>query len=145
MSDLILVDGDAVNFDSAFTPAVVIVKPGKLSAGGEALLNGKKVCVAGDEKNVSVPGCQYTSPPFVTKPGTGTLKIMSLTTGQIALNSKSGNKALLLKGNKFIAKFEVQEPAQFIPPTPAPVQNDPITMYMGQGSFETTNQKFKGS
>ena len=64
MPDFILVEGDKANFLPAFGAAVVVVKPGDLKGSGPATLNGKKVCVDGDEKNVSVPGCIYMTPQY---------------------------------------------------------------------------------
>jgi len=144
MADLILIDGDQVIFDAAFPPANVVVKPGKFSGSGPATLNGKKICVDGDEKNVSVPGCTYMTPIY-SIPGTGTLKIQSLAPNQKATERSTGGKKVLLKGAKFIAAFEVQSPAQFQPPGPNPPQADQMKQYVGTGSFETTNQKVKGT
>lgn len=144
MADLILIDGDQVIFDTAFPPANVVVQPGKFSATGGATLNGKKICVDGDEKKVSVPGCTYVTPIY-SIPGTGTLKIQSLAPNQKALKTATGGKKVLLKGAKFIAKFEVQSPAQFQPPGPNPPQPDQMKQYVGSGSFETTNQKLNGT
>lgn len=144
MPDTILIDGDTVNFDAAFPPGSVVVKPGKLAAKGEATVNGKKMCVEGDEKNVSVPGCMYTTPIF-SIPGTGTLKINSLAPNQKAMKTATGGKKVLLKGAKFIAVFEVQSPAKFQPPGTSPPQQDPMKKYMGTGSFVSTNQKTKGT
>jgi hypothetical protein len=41
----------------AFTPATVIVQPGKLEGSGPATVGGNKICVDGDESKVSVAGC----------------------------------------------------------------------------------------
>jgi hypothetical protein len=142
MADLVLLDGDIVMFDAMFAPASVVVQPGKMAAKGKATCNGKKICIDGDEKSVSVPGCIYTTPVF-TIPGTGTLKIANLAPNQKAMKSSDSGKKILIKGAKFIAQFEVQTPAQFQPPAPAPPQQDPMKKYMGTGSFQTTNQKLK--
>ena len=142
MPDYILIDGDIVQFMPAFGAAVVTVQPGKLQGSGPATLNGKKVCVAGDETKVSVPGCPYISGAF-SVPGVGTLKIMSLAPNQKALKTKSGKKPVLLKGANFIAQFQVATPAQMPPPASTP---DPAPLYPGgSGSFTTTNTKFKGA
>jgi len=42
----------------------VIVKPGDLQGSGPGDPAGEKVCVDGDEKNVSVPGCPYMTPQY---------------------------------------------------------------------------------
>lgn len=142
MPDFILIQGDLVNFDPAFAAATVVVQPGTLAGSGKATLTGKKLCVDGDESKVSVAGCAYTSPPFMV-PGVGTLKIKQLAPNQKAMKTTSGKKKVLLKGAKFIAVFEVQTKAQLI--TPSGTQQDPLTQYPGTGSFQTFNQKFKGT
>ena len=138
MLDLIIYDGDIANFIPAFGPAIVVVQPGQMKASGPATLSGKKICLEGDESKVSVPGCMYMAGPFAI-PGTGTLKIASLAPNQKTVKTKHQGKAIIIKGAMFIAKFEVQSPAQ--QPTPAGPIPDPTPMYSGQGSFITTNTK----
>jgi hypothetical protein len=143
MADFILIDGDKAIFQPNFTAAVVVVRPGTLQASGPSTFNGKKVCVAGDESKVEVPGCMYTTPSF-SIPGTGTLKIAALAANQKAQDTKSGDKPVLLKGGQFIAKFEVQSPAQQ-PAPPGPPVPDPTPQYPGTGTFLTTNAKYQGT
>lgn len=97
MPDYVLLDGDKANFMPAFGAAIVVVRPGDLKGSGPATLNGKKLCIDGDEKNVSVPGCVYMTPQY-SIPGTGTLKIAALAANQKAQKTKTGGKAVLLKG-----------------------------------------------
>lgn len=144
MPDFILIEGDKANFMPNFGPATVVVKPGDLKGSGPATIGGKKICVAGDEAKVSVPGCMYMTPQY-SIPGTGTLKINSLAPNQKAMKTKTGGKQVLLKGGNFIAKFEVQSPAKQPPPGPGSPIPDATPMYTGQGSFITTNVKFKGA
>ncbi len=144
MPDFILVEGDKANFLPAFGAAVVVVKPGDLKGSGPATLNGKKVCVDGDEKDVSVPGCTYMTPQY-SIPGTGTLKIAALAGNQKAQKTQTGGKAVLLKGASFTAKFEVQSPAKQPPPGPGPPIPDATPQYSGNGMFITTNMKFQGT
>ena len=145
MSDFILINGDKANFNPTFGLATVVVKPGDLKASGKASLKGKKVCVDGDEKKVSVPGCMYTTPIY-SIPGTGTLKIATLGGDQKAKKTNSTGKAMLLKGSTFTAKFEVQNPAKKPPSTVGdPPIPDTTTQYSGMGNFVTTNTKWKGS
>jgi hypothetical protein len=144
MPDFIMIDGDMANFLPTFGAAVVVVQPGSLKGSGPATLNGKKVCVEGDEKNVSVPGCTYMTPQY-SIPGTGTLKIADLAPNQKAKKTKTGGKAVMLKGGSFTAKFEVQSPAQQPPPGPGPPIPDATPQYSGNGMFITTNMKFQGS
>lgn len=144
MEDFILIDGDTVTFLPSFGAATVVPQPGTLSASGPATLNGKKVCVDGDESKVSVAGCTYMTPQY-SIPGTGTLKIASLAGDQKATKTNTGGKAVLLKGKTFTAKFEVQSPAMQPPPGPGSPIPDSTPQYSGSGMFVTTNTLFKGT
>jgi hypothetical protein len=141
MPDFILIDGDKAVFMPTFGLAIVIVRPGDLKASGPATHKGKKLAVDGDEKKVEVPGCMYTAGPYAI-PGVGTLKINALAGDQKAKKTNTGGKAVLLKGSLFIAKFEVQTPAQIPPPASV---SDATPQYPGQGQFVTTNVMYKGS
>lgn len=142
MSDFILIDGDPVIFFPTFGVAIVVVQPGAMRGSGPGTINGIKICVEGDEQNVSVPNCVYMTPQY-SIPGMGTLKISSLAADQKAGKTRSGSKTVLLKGNTFTARFEVQSPAQQ-PAAAAPIP-DPVPLYMGSGSFVSTNEKIRGS
>ena len=142
MADYLLLDGDKAIFTPSFGAATVVVQPGTLTASGPATVNGKKVCVAGDEKSVSVAGCSYMTPSHPI-PGTGTLEIASLAGDQTAQKTKSGSTLVLLVGSSFTAKFSVQSPAQQ-PAPPGPPVPDSTPQYSGTGTFTTTNTKFKG-
>lgn len=143
MSDYILIDGDIVSFMPNFGVAVVVAQPGNLKGSGPATLNGKRICVDGDEKEVAVPGCVYMTPQYCI-PGTGTLKIDTLAGDQKATKTKTGGKTVLLKGGTFTAKFEVQSPAQ--QPTPGGPVPDSTPQYAGgTGIFNTLNSKFQGT
>ncbi len=142
MPDFILLDGDTVNFMPNFGIAVVVVQPGKLKGSGPATISGKKICVDGDEKSVSVPNCIYMTSQY-SIPGTGTLKIAALAKNQRAKKTKTGGELALLKGSTFTAKFEVQNPAKQ-PTSNVPVP-DTTLHYSGNGSFITTNMKCQGS
>lgn len=144
MPDFILVEGDKANFLPTFGAAIVVVKPGDLKGSGPATFNGKKLCIDGDEKDVSVAGCTYMTPQY-SIPGTGTLTIASLAGDQKAKKTNTGGKALLLKGSMFTAKFEVQSPAKQPPPGPGAPIPDATPQYSGNGTFVTTNTKFQGS
>ena len=69
MGDFVLIDGDQAVFLPAFGAATVVVQPGRLTGSGPMKVTGKAACVDGDEKSVSVPGCMYIAPPYVS-PGT---------------------------------------------------------------------------
>lgn len=144
MSDYILIDTDKANFDPSFGAATVVVRPGDVQGSGPATLAGKNFCVEGDESSVSVSGCMYMTPQY-SIPGTGTLSIDSLAGDQTAQKTKTGGKAVLLKGSSFNAKFEVQSPAQQPPPGPGSPIPDSTPQYSGTGSFITTNSKLKGT
>ena len=144
MGDYILIDTDKASFMPSFGAATVVVRPGDLRGSGPATLDGKKYCVEGDEASVSVPGCMYMTPQY-SIPGTGTLSIDSLAGDQTAQKTKTGGKAVLLKGSSFTAKFEVQSPAQQPPPAAGSPIPDSTTQYSGSGSFITTNTKLKGT
>lgn len=136
MGDKVLIDGDTVLFLPMFSPAIVVVQPGRIPGSGPASIGGKKICVDGDEAQVSVPGCSYMTPSHPI-PGVGTLKIASLAPDQTAKQAKTGGKPLLLKGGMFTAKFEVQSPAQ--QPTAAGPVPDATPQYSGQGQFLPSN------
>jgi hypothetical protein len=144
LPDFILIEGDKANFLPNFGAAIVVVQPGNLTGSGPATLTGKKICVDGDEKNVSVPGCNYVTPQY-SIPGTGTLKIDALAADQKAKKTQTGGKPVLLKGSSFTAKFEVQSPAKQPPTGPGSPIPDGTPQYSGSGMFITTNTKFQGS
>lgn len=139
MADYVLLDGDLVLFTPSFGAATVVVQPGTLIASGPATVNGKKVCVAGDEKSVSVAGCSYITPSHPI-PGTGTLEIAALAGDQTAGKTRSGGAPVLLVGGRFQAAFVVQAPAK----QPQPPLPDPTPRYVGSGTFVTTNTKLRG-
>jgi hypothetical protein len=144
VTDFILLEGDKANFLPTFGAAIVVVQPGTLQGSGPGTISGKKICVDGDEKNVSVPGCSYITPQY-SIPGTGTLKIAALAGNQKASKTNTGGKAVLLKGGTFTATFEVQTPAQQPPPGPGAPIPDTTTQYSGNGMFITTNIKVQGT
>jgi hypothetical protein len=144
MSDFILIEGDIVAFDPVFGLATVVVMPGQLAGHGAAMVQGKKMSVLGDEKEVSVAGCNYIT-AIHTIPGVGTLTINSLTPDQIAQKTYTADKNVLLKGSQFIAKFSVQAPAQQPPPGPSPPIPDTTFEYVGTGRFINTNVSVQGS
>lgn len=141
MSDFIIVNGDKANFFPTFGAAVVVVQPGIMVGTGHGTLNGKSVCIEGDEQDVSVPGCMYMT-PVCSIPGTGTLKIAALGSDQVGQKTTDGKTAVILKGSTFTAKFEVQSPAQMPATPPVP---DATPQYSGKGVFITSNTKFLGT
>jgi hypothetical protein len=139
--DYALVDGDQAVFLPSFGAAIVVVRPGTLRGSGATTLNGRKLCVVGDEAGVSVPGCLYMTPSCPI-PGSGTLAIAGLASDQRAQAANTGQVLLLLVGGQFEARFSVQQPALQPTASGSPVP-DPVTQYSGFGRFTTTNSKIR--
>ncbi|MEH1804411.1 hypothetical protein [Nostoc sp.] len=144
MLDFILISGDRAIFNPIFGKAIVVVRPGFLTGTGIPTVNKKNICIDGDEKKVIVPGCSYTSPPFVI-PGMGILSIQSLAANQKSKKVKSKGKVVLLKGNTFKAKFQVMVPATQPTIPPIPPEPDTTLQYSGTGTFMTTNFRAKAT
>jgi hypothetical protein len=144
MTDFVLITGDTVMFNPTFGQAIVVVQPGTLNGTGKDNVDGKLVCVEGDEATVRVLGCAYQTPQY-SIPGVGMLSIASLGADQTAKRTKAGGKAVLLKGSVFNAKFEVMVPAQQPPPGPSSPTPDSTPQYSGTGSFVTTNVRVQGT
>ncbi|KMJ47018.1 hypothetical protein AB204_00545 [Xenorhabdus khoisanae] len=139
MSEPIVTDGDTLQFEPQFESRKVNI-PGliKINGTGHAQVNGKKVCILGDEKRVTV-SATYTTTTHMT-PGTGTITITALDSSQQALQCTS-DAALIIKGKKFTAIFTPQSPAingNVNPPQPDPNYPSPSS---GKGSF-ITQQNF---
>ena len=137
--DFVIVTGDQAIFDTLFAPATVVAPPGVITGTAQGSVNNLKVCAEGDEASVVVSGAVYMTPTH-SIPGVGTLTIESLGPDQKARNGKSSNRALILKGTKFRARFQVASPAVSPPPASVP---DPMPIYFGTGSFITTNTHLK--
>jgi hypothetical protein len=144
MPDWIIMENDQAIFIPVFGAAVVVVQPGIMKATGKTTITGKKICLVGDEKDVSVPGCMYIT-SIHSIPGTGPWKIDALAGDQQSQKTSSGGKKIIVKGSTFTAKFEVQVAAKdpsTIPSMGKPT-DDTTTSYSGSGNFVTTNMKFK--
>lgn len=135
--DYVLIDADQALFEPAFGAAMVVVRPGLLRGSGPASLNGKRLCVVGDEASASVKGCLYRSGAYPI-PGVGSLEVASLGSNQRTRTIQSGGQPLLLVGGSFTARFRVESPAQ--QPTAAGPIPDPMATYMGKGRFLTANR-----
>lgn len=140
MSDSVLIDNDTVIFLPAFGVASVVVRNGVLKGSGKMLVSGSKICLEGDESQVVVDGCMYTTPIY-TVPGTGMIKIKSLADNHKSKNVFITGKAALLKGGQFTAEFSVKAPAQ-TPPSPS-VVSDATSVYAGNGQFLTKSTKMQ--
>jgi hypothetical protein len=142
MSDYVIINNDTALFDPAFGAAVVVVQPGTITGSGTGKIAGQAICLDGDESSVVVAGCMYTAGSY-SIPGTGTLKIDSLNSDQVAAKTTCDGTALILKGSSFNAKFEVTSPAQ-MPTSGGPVP-DSVPQYSGTGRFATTNTNVKAT
>jgi hypothetical protein len=135
MADFVLVEGDQVIFLPTFGPAQVLVQPGRLRATGPTLEK-KRACVEADARDVAVVGCPYVTATH-SIPGVGTLKIDRLAPDQTSRTKYEGWR-VLLRGSRFVARFEVQTPA--LSPSPAsPPLPDPMRRYLGSGTFLSAN------
>lgn len=134
-----IIDGDVVLFDPSFGEAIVTPIPTTIAGSAAVVkIQGKPVCLEGDEADVQSPGCSYTAGAYVI-PGVGTLKIDKLGSDQLTETATFENKKVILKGTTFDAVFEVQTPAQEPQPS-APPKPDTTTSYSGgTGQFVTTN------
>ncbi len=132
MKNFIVLDEDMLFFEPQFAHRIVTpTEPAMIRGSGHATINGRRVCVMGDEKKVQVQAT-YRVPGHT--PGTGMLTIMSLMPDQQALRCRS-RAGLILKGQQFIARFTQLLPAMSTAPTPVP---DPPTPGIGKGRFITT-------
>lgn len=133
MSSLVIVDNDLLIFSPAFGSKTVTI-PGvpKISGTGEASIQNKKICIAGDEKKVSV-SATYISGAF-SIPGTGTVTITSLAADQQATYA-TARTPVIVKGSEFTALFTVNSPA--LNPQSVP---DPTPTASGTGTFINSQQ-----
>ena len=119
-------------------PAIVpmLMAPVPLVGSSTSLMiGGMPACLLGDELPQAISGpLPYTAPPFVT-PGMGTVSVILTPTNQTMLTQNG--KAILIKGQQFMAKFTVSTPA--MQPTPAGPVPDPVLTKPGTAQFITTN------
>lgn len=133
----IVVDGDKIQV--TLNPPVVVPQlaaPVALVATGFTTVGDKAVCVEGDELPPSLRApLQYTSPPFVT-PGMGRLSVTLGSANRSAVAADDG-KVMLLVGQTFQVRFEVQVPAQ--QPSPGGPVPDATPSYAGTAKFLSTH------
>jgi len=135
--DTIILDGDEVEFS---LPDILVTEKTTIKASGKTTVNGKKVCVQGDEESIEIPNCSYISGPFLN--GKGTLTVKKLVPAQLTQKARSGNKPMILRGKPFIAQFKVTTKAMQPPPANTP---DPVPFYIGIGKFIPGNEKIKAT
>ncbi|ERK05348.1 hypothetical protein L581_2442 [Serratia fonticola AU-AP2C] len=111
MSNLVVIDGDALTFDPQLG-AITITPPPQpqIRGSGEASIEGKKVCIVGDEEQVSFT-VDYIKPPFVASPGKGTLTIKALASDQQAAFA-TAPAPIIVVGSQFTTQFQPTTPAQ---------------------------------
>lgn len=139
MNNYILADNDLAMFLPVFGLATVVTRPGILKGSGKALLSKRKLCLEGDEKQISIDGCIYTTSMYPI-PGIGTIKIKSLADNHKAKKCLIKDKPVLLQGGQFTAEFSVMIPAKTPPPS---VTTDSTEAYTGYGQFLTKNIKWQ--
>lgn len=105
MSNRVVIDGDALTFNPQLD-AITITPPPQpqIRGSGEASIEGKKVCIVGDEEQVSFT-VDYIKPPFVTSPGNGTLTIKALASDQQAAFATAPAKIIVV-GSQFTTQFQ---------------------------------------
>ena len=133
--DTIVLDGDMVNFDTSFAPAIVMVRPGRMTGSGERVQN-RRMCVETDISNLVVPGVPYTSGAYMV-PGMGMLRIEQLHPTSLSRKTKSLGQSVILKGMPqiaVVARFQVTQPAMMLGPNGLPIP-DPMMVYTGRGWF----------
>ena len=136
MTDIIIKTGDLIRITiqpPTVIPAITSPIP-LIGSGTRVLLARQPICLQGDELppvlRVPLP---YTAPPFVT-PGLGTLSVI-LTPANLALRTMNG-KPILIKGQPFVAQFQITAPA--MQPTPAGPVPDPLLVKPGTAEFLPT-------
>ena len=137
--DTIIIDGDQVQFLPVFKGAIVAVKPGIITGSGETTINGKNICVAGDEASVQVSDCAYIAGTFLG--GFGTLTIKKFENDQFTNNSNCGTDPIpiIRKGGMFPVEFTVDIKGT----DPSNGKMDQTPTYEGQGNFVSANMKIK--
>lgn len=113
MSNLVVIDGDALTFNPQFGAITITPPPQpRISGSGEASIEEKKVCIVGDEGQVSFI-VDYIRPPFVALPGKGTLTIKKLASDQqAAFVTAPAPASMILVGSQFTTQFQPITPAQ---------------------------------
>lgn len=129
MSDLVLVDGDALLFEPMFGNRQVIVPAGAVIRGsGQATVGGRPICILGDEGKLQLQA-QYLIPGY--SPGQGLVSIVQLSPAQQAPRCVSG-APILLGTDSFAARFTPTVPALMSSPPNSP---DVPAPSMGRGRF----------
>ncbi|MEL5415044.1 hypothetical protein PTR35_22200 [Serratia nevei] len=109
MSKMVVIDGDTLKFDTNFGANIVTpTAPCLIQGRGEADITNKKICVLGDESQVSIEA-MYTKSSHPT-PGTGNITIAALAADQQAAFA-TAKTAVIVVGSQFTARFTPSSPA----------------------------------
>lgn len=109
MSNLVVIDGDALKFETNFGSCMVTpTEPCLIQGSGEAEITNKKICVLGDESKVSI-AATYTKSTHHA-PGMGKIKITALAPDQLAAFVMT-RTAVIVVGSQFTAQFSPTSPA----------------------------------
>ncbi|MDE1465038.1 hypothetical protein [Spartinivicinus poritis] len=100
-------------------------------------VDGKLVCVVGDEKKVSI-ACTYSIPSHPS-PGEGTVTILSLDDNQNSSKTWIEKNQVILRGTTFQALLTPKPPGSKAKnpaiPLPSPLNEDPSPWQLGTGRF----------
>lgn len=131
MRSPLVIDGDVLQFEPQFGTRLVTldVTPARIAASGRATVDGKRVCIVGDEAKVLL-SASYSTPTHSIV-GTGTVTISALAADQVADNCHNA-LPLITQGSKFTALFTPVIPAQQPGTPPTPDSAPPST---GSGQF----------
>ncbi|MCG1040899.1 MULTISPECIES: hypothetical protein [Burkholderiaceae] len=130
MSDWIVVDNDPVMFEPMFGNRVVtVIGPVVIRGTGGATIDGRRICIVGDEKKVQAQAT-YIAGPFVG--GQGRVMILQLLPNQQAPLCTTG-APMIIKGQQFSARF-----IPTVPATNSSGAPDPMMPSIGKGRFITT-------
>lgn len=128
MSKQMVIDGDSLLFEPLFgNRQVTLLEIATIRGSGQAKIQQKKVCIAGDEKKVKFQA-QYITPSHPV-PGLGIVTIAMLDSSQQVPFCNSGASVIVV-GQQFIARFTPTQPANN--PSSGP---DVATPTMGKGRF----------
>ncbi|MGF6190434.1 hypothetical protein [Serratia sp. 2723] len=137
MSNLVITDGDSLIFETQFgINTVTPTEPCLIRGTGEASILNNKICILGDEKNVSI-SAEYTKPNYLVK-GTGTITITQLAADQQA-EFVTTTTPVIVAGSQFTALFTPGAPASDpqLGPDSSPVPTPGTGKLINSQSFVT--------
>lgn len=137
MSNIVVIDGDTLKFETLFGPNTVTpIEPCVIHGSGNATVMGKKICVLGDETKVSISAL-YTKSAYQT-PGNGDITITALSIDQQVEFAHSPTSVIVV-GSKFIALFTPNSPASdpTLGPDPSPTPTSGSGQFINSQSFVT--------